>query len=61
MVSIYRIAYKIIRISTISAVDSCFKKRCFGPIFVWLTGEEANKICSGELISDSWVRYGLKK
>ena len=49
------------RIPTISAVDSCFKKRCFGPIFVWLTGEEANKIWSGELISDSWVRYGLKK
>ena len=61
MVSIYRIAYKIIRISTISAVDSCFKKRCFGPIFVWLTGEEANKICSEEVTSDSWVRYGLKK
>ena len=61
MVSIYRIANKIRRISTVSAVDSCFKKRCFGPIFVWLTGEEANKICSDELISDSWVRYGLKK
>ncbi len=39
-----------------------FKKRCFGPIFVWLTGEEANKICAliRELIGfdDVIIQYG---